>query len=274
MKSYEKALKVMDCFSPQEGYEEAIEEYTDGEVTFIEDVWHHNDYYGEKLHEKYGDELYTMLNLRCGAKYDTFVCPLWQDTEEECSWCGKDMYDYSYPCSYVSCELSTLMECALFGGKEAVKEYAKDNNIDERIVNDIISEYDYYDPAKDIKKTKAYKKWVGDKEIARRWAKLRKSLKSDNILIGIIDDEIELRFMKIRTYDDIYGKRNINNNTLHFCAVGVRDIRDSRGILGRNTKCWSASWDLERILWDTNCKKIEWDIELLENLEELYDHPK
>lgn len=114
------------------------------------------------------------------------------------------MYDYSYPCSYVSCELSTLMECALFGGKEAVKEYAKDNNIDKRIVNDIILEYDYYDPAKDIKKTKAYKKWVGGKEIARRWAKLRKSLKSDNILIGIIDDEIELRFMKIRTYDDIW----------------------------------------------------------------------
>lgn len=85
MKSYEKALKVMDCFNPQEGYEEAIEEYTDEEVTFIEDVWHHNDCYGENLHKKYGDELYTMLNLRCGAKYDTFVCPLWRDTEEECS---------------------------------------------------------------------------------------------------------------------------------------------------------------------------------------------
>ena len=34
----------------------------------------------------------------------------------------------------------------------------------------------------------------------------------------------------------IYGKRNINNNTLHFCAVGVRDIRDGRGILGRKYK--------------------------------------
>lgn len=290
---HEKGIEYMYDIrpGPQEGLEEFIEYYTEGDIS-SNYIFDDGCYIFEDMWEKYGDEIFSMLNHVHGP-----TCLNWDENREECGYCGTDyievMEEGGY-CNGVPEVVLDLMETCLFEGPRAVMYIGQRDNIDYRIIHDTIEAYgDYWEKNKYenfviifnlIQKnsfifkelgynTEDYhlyykdynelKNIIDNYQILKRWNILRNKIASNEITIGWWNDWNE------KGYTGMPPKEE------RLCLINDDINSENKFAWLEVNKDDSHLWDIYDI--DTNFtqllnlnRKIKWDIEMLEELEAIY----
>lgn len=277
---------------PQEGLEEFIEYYTEGSIcsNYMFDT---GCYMFEDMWDEYGDEIFSMLNHVHGP-----TCLKWDAHRGECGYCGIDyievMEEGGY-CNGVPEIVLDLMETCLFEGPRAVMYIGQRDNIDYRIIHDIIKSYgDYWEKGKYEKLIKNFnliqkneyifktlnyntedyhlyyknynelKRIIDNYQTLSRWNKIINKVKSEEITIGSWNDWDEKGYTEQPPIEERLCIINDDINSENKYAWLEVNRNDSH------------FWDI----YDTNIdftkllhlnRNIKWNMEMLEQLEEIYN---
>lgn len=210
----------------QEGLEELLYRYTEGEC-HTNYLWSYGDEWFADWMLTYGDEIFDMVNLRCGP-----TCEHYDNATEKCTYC--DIPDGNYNCSACADIPINMMQILLGLGLKHLLCYAQTKHIDYRLVYEVIEVYGkYYEEGK-------WERLTNDILIADRWMKLVKKVYSKIIMIGVADN----------------GDKIMIKN--HEFEVHTLDGEVMRTPV------------LDDIITIAEDSKIDWNMKLLENFEQLY----
>lgn len=211
---HEKSIDRMFDIAPwtQNGLEEFLNFYTDGYI-YTDYFYDYGQYEFEGLWDQYGNEVFQMLNHVHGP-----TCLNWDTDRNECGYCGIDyveiIEDGGY-CAGVQNDILNLIKICLFCGPRTLMYVGQRDNIDYRIISDIIDMYGcYYEELKFEMMVEVYnfiqdhsyifkelgyslenkelylksiydlKKILKNYEMFERWDRIREKMSSQEIVIG------------------------------------------------------------------------------------------
>lgn len=227
----------------QQGLEELMSRITDGEF-WTDYVWDSGMDIFENWNEKYGNKIYDMVNLRCGEKCPHYVKPTKDKIRASCEYCDMPTEEDPFTCSACADIPINMMNILMFTGLKPLLAFAQDNKIDYELVYEIIDSYgQYYEEGK-------LERLLTDIQMAERWQKLKDKITTKKLKIGTINKEnkkydiiLKDNYFQTIGYKGLFHFQNEAKNV--FCSEVINNIYGS---------------DI-----------IEWNVDLLENLEELYD---
>lgn len=207
----------------------------------------------------YGEWVYNNFNIDVEEhsgrleRNDNGYCTCCYD-EDRCNMYGNDKYIQS------NCDQEHIMDiiiCYMVGGEEAVKEYRE---------KDIWATNKFYEEIKRIINIRRpqYNSYplheMMNRAMFERWDKVRPKMGSYQIHIGIVHS-IDKELFGLDS-DDLFIIKGFDYNQNYFSWIATDKVG--------NSEAMHEDYDFRKVI-ELNAD-IEWiNIELLENLEELYD---